>query len=356
MKLTIAILFCDKDYMYIHNLLNQIQTNVHLFYEIILIDNREEFKDIPIETGDLFIYRFGYNARQVRGRKKAVELASGDYIWFVDADDEVLEVSAELESELSKNYDIITFGHEVYCNEESPIYNTNYEEDELCKDILDGRLLDEIGFPCWNKWIKKTILNQVETHIPENTDAIASEDTLLVVGALKYGNSLLKKSCLLYRVRCDRSTCGAEHYYNADIFGNLIYGYSDTANLILTMLTDAEKRKLGYEDMMEKDCAFFIERLIACEPSIRSECIEKIKKYIALDVIISSWKNYAWSLPQWRKDSFLDIREKFQAAYPGHEDDFLCINEITHWTIDANGNRVIRSVERKENLPPCFDE
>lgn len=355
MKLSIAILFCDKDYIYIPHLLSQIQTNVHVDYEIILIDNRDTFSRVPLEIGNSIYFSFGYNARQVQGRKKAVELATGDYIWFVDADDEVLKVSQEMNNDLSQNYDIITFGHELFFDAETPTVNTVYDEDEVCTNILDGQLLDSIGLPCWNKWIKKSVLEQVESHVPENVDAIASEDSLLVIGSLKYGNTLLKKTCCMYKNRIDRSTSAAVHYYSSEVFSRIIYGHSESAEIILSMLTDEDKSKIGYEDMLEKDCAFFIERLIACEPSIRSECIEIIGRYFTIDVITSSWRNNAWILPQWTKESFLDIREKFQTAYPNNAQDFISINTITHWTLDENGNRVIRDIEQTENLPSCFN-
>ena len=55
MKLTIAILFCDKDYQHIPFLLDLIEDNVLIKYELILVDNREasKYEYIDFKNPDL---------------------------------------------------------------------------------------------------------------------------------------------------------------------------------------------------------------------------------------------------------------------------------------------------------------
>ena len=148
--ITIGIIICDKDYIYIDKLLNQISTRVKVPYEIIIIDNREKYKDIPINAPIAF--SFGYNAYQFSARKKIIDLSRGEFIWFVDGDDEVLGLESFNENVDVNIYNYIGSDHE-----------SNIKPDVLSHvGVLSPDTFSRLGFALWNKIIRKSLYNNVD--------------------------------------------------------------------------------------------------------------------------------------------------------------------------------------------------
>ena len=105
--LSIGVTVCDKDFHLLSFLLEQIEERVKVEHEVIIIDNREQM--LNVETTWQPTFKFGYNAFQFNARAKIIELAKGDYIWFIDGDDEVDYVDS-----FDYKEDIIVFSYESY--------------------------------------------------------------------------------------------------------------------------------------------------------------------------------------------------------------------------------------------------
>ena len=93
MKLSVVIIFCDKDFKYLDSMIKMVEKFVTAEHEIILVDNRNNQE--PFETNYKVVSK-GSNCYIFEGRRLGLDAASGDYIWFVDVDDEIIgEVSEE---------------------------------------------------------------------------------------------------------------------------------------------------------------------------------------------------------------------------------------------------------------------
>ena len=93
MKLSIVVIFCDKDFLYLDNMISMIEKNITIEHEIILVDNRDNQE--PFETKHKVVSK-GSNCYIFEGRRLGLDAATGDYIWFVDVDDEIIgEISKE---------------------------------------------------------------------------------------------------------------------------------------------------------------------------------------------------------------------------------------------------------------------
>ena len=86
--ITIGIIFWDGDYRNCDKILKQIDERVKVDHETIIIDNTEGNK-----LGQKATFAFGHNAYQFAARYKIIKMAKGDYLWFIDGDDEVLGLS-----------------------------------------------------------------------------------------------------------------------------------------------------------------------------------------------------------------------------------------------------------------------
>ena len=164
MKISCIILFCDRDYIYIPELLNNIHENLKIDHEIILVDNREEYKDIDIEIPDEIDVSYidmGRNFRQLQARKFASQNATGDYIWFIDADDNILEVNDSIERRIidRKFPDMIVFNYNEGYTEKD--FNTVLHFDDTqfyTIGLINKSMRKMIDVFNWNKWYKKDII------------------------------------------------------------------------------------------------------------------------------------------------------------------------------------------------------
>ena len=226
-KLSIIVLFCDKDKQYIPDLLKQIRTKVKIPHEVVLIDNCTD----PVEPdGDDFkYYAFGYNAYQLAGRKKGAELASGDYMWFVDADDEILSIEEKDIKYLEENDDIIIFN----------IISRVPIAPEVEKDfIIEGNLLQESIYrtvvkTLWNKWIRSGIVRKIERAVPKNLETCSLEDTLIWIGALFYGKQIRFATKTVYYVHQERGYTGRDNVETLEAYKMHTKGFLENRNIIL---------------------------------------------------------------------------------------------------------------------------
>ena len=109
MILSIIILFCDKDVQYLKDILSDIKNKIHISHEIILVDNRETNKsDLP--EGDYKLISNGKNIYQMEGRRIGLDVASGQFTWFVDVDDNIIgdiyleDIKGKLKSDIIQLY------------------------------------------------------------------------------------------------------------------------------------------------------------------------------------------------------------------------------------------------------------
>lgn len=333
--LSIVILFCDKDVKYIPSLLENIKENISINYEIVLVDNRENNTDKFTLDPEYQYFAFGYNARQVQGRKKGIELAKGDYIWFVDADDEVLEVDSPFEKLMQKDYSLIVFEKSEY----------RYVQNEC----LVGRpLLCAMGVQLWNKWIKTSILRKVEEYIPTDISGTASEDNMLVIGSLKFGHSVLFHPQKIYRYLIGRSTCGCPTM-TAEMFKGVIHGYKQVTECIDKMLTPKEKEKLQWEDHVKGDVKFYIDRLKLCSAKEIPECVKVLSEIFCYEDLIKYW-TASYSSDDWEKDKFLAAKDTLLEIYPDKELFINASNIVQYYTLDKDGKEYCykSEVETKE--------
>lgn len=101
MKISVVIIFCDKDFSYLNDMTSMIEKFVTIDHEIILVDNRDN--QVPFETKYKVVSK-GHNCYIFEGRRMGLDAATGDYIWFVDVDDEIVgEVSKEVFENRTEN-------------------------------------------------------------------------------------------------------------------------------------------------------------------------------------------------------------------------------------------------------------
>lgn len=200
--LSIVIPFCDKDYTLIPQLLKNIKEDVHVSYEVILVDNRDKQRHQMIRfPKNTKVITKGYNCYQFEAKRYAKDFCNGEYIWYVDADDKVLSVPDDLQEEFSKTSpDIVCFNscfvneNCIICVSQSFVDRAEYDRFLYKKqgEIPDEKLLKLVQKCLWDKWIKTSLLNNIFNSIEEDLEIVASEDVFIN----EFCQSKAKKICI----------------------------------------------------------------------------------------------------------------------------------------------------------------
>lgn len=347
MRLTIGILFCDKDILYLKDLLKNIKDKIQISHEVILLDNRDNFDD-DISFLDKYkvLNKNKGNIYQLVGRKKIIEEATGKYIWFIDADDDVFLITEQFIDIIDKNIDINIFS---YLNIDGEKQFWNEEEDmDFSGDIL---LPECYKLSClWNKWIKAERLKEVAAIIPEDIRASASEDNFYNLMLLKKCSTLSYHKEYIYIFNSNRS-CSAYNDYtnNVNKFKRCIFGLKETNQLINENYTKEDFEKL-HLNMNKSDCNFFLRKVfLTTDVESQQEMFEIIREHFS-DEEIKEMYNELLDTVSFTKKSFEQIYNLFQSYYG---DDFGCTEIKTIYVFETGEET---RIERIPRVPKFFKE
>jgi glycosyltransferase EpsH len=212
----------------IDSLVKQTYQNI----EIILIDDGSTDNSLKIckQYNDSRIKIFTQeNLGVANSRNKGMELATGDYLMFVDADDWIEENTIELiMHKISLNDDDILFYNffKDYNNSEKKnrAYDENYNfkdhvilkklKERIVAPFFKNKVVDESGLNyTWNKLIKREIIGDTKFHMT-NLKAYG-EDMLFILELLNKTNKIRFYNEYLYHYRIHNES--ATFKFNDDI-------------------------------------------------------------------------------------------------------------------------------------------
>lgn len=209
-KVSVCITFCDKDFHLIKTLLSHIENNIKVSYEVLLYDNREK------DNSDLDIHNYeilgqnGKNEFQLKAKSELIKNAKGEYIWFVDADDDICFIPKRLES---LTFNIVSFG--AYFGKEiqhtkSGIFKINYDN-----------TIGYTGGQLWDKWIKSDLLKQF-VDIIKDKEMICGEDVFLYILALEKEKLIEYNPTIIYKYNLENSSSYSRSYKGFESFKGIL--------------------------------------------------------------------------------------------------------------------------------------
>lgn len=232
--LSIGITVCDKDYQKLDSLLVQIEERVKIEHEVIIIDNREQFKDE--KTSWTPSYSFGYNAYQFSARAKIIELAKGDYIWFVDGDDDIREIES-----FDWTEDIITFSYSTY-----PIGDVHIKDDLITQNIFSYDTSVIIRPVLWNKFIKKSLFTDDFINKYRDLKIVTNEDVIWCYEALRHAKSVRIVDKIIYQHNLGLSN-KKDSFSEANL-KEITTGYKKMTEVLREVISDEEFFKKSFAD------------------------------------------------------------------------------------------------------------
>ena len=304
--ITIGLILCDSDYQFYDRILFQIKERVKVDYELIIIDNTTGNK-----LGNKATFAFGYNALQFAARYKIIKMAKGEYLWFIDGDDEVLGLE-----EIRFNDDILSY------NVRSETIDDYYEDELVTKDYFRWYFIHSVVHASlWNKLIRRSLFDNLDEYVDNPLLKVVSlEDTFYLALALKNAKSVHICHESIYKHY--RGTSSAL-YVTPEQFNMLITGFSDILKLLV-------KLGLNKQEILSTHLHYFSFFVMRCDNPSIAMC-SLIKAWPDKDYWISNYQkiiNAAFS-----KEDYYAVRQTFIDAF-GKDSIPLSWYE----TVDEKGN------------------
>lgn len=201
--LTIGILTCDNDIDKIAQCVARVQERVHIHHEVIVWDNTET-KDLPSLEGVkvLSAGTWKENVRQFDARKGIAQKTAGDYVWFIDPDDDIAQIDETFIPHCDAQVDAIVFRHK---EDGVSIGNGKGFVAATYKDFFHGGV---ISGGLWRKWFKKSALLQAYKLQHFDTRISFMEDDLLELLLVRQPRVVWQSTKAIYNYRCNTSVGG----------------------------------------------------------------------------------------------------------------------------------------------------
>ena len=196
MKLSVITLICDGYEHLIDKWVKNAREAILIDKEIIIVDNTTA-QSVPKIDG-VKVVKAGHNAMQFAGRRMGVEASTGDYIFLVDADDDILPITHfEWDEEMICFNYMAKFAddnQEYICGEP---YRIAYTASKTAT-FFDTCWKDACKNMVWNKFYKRDLLMRVCSHLPY-IEICFMEDVLLNLLVLAEVTSIRFENKSFYR-------------------------------------------------------------------------------------------------------------------------------------------------------------
>lgn len=143
-------------------------------------------------------------------RNKGLELAKGEYIFFIDSDDYIDENVIKDMILYSRDYDIVKVSHKFIENGKITKVvsnNLSYKNDEYIKEIISSN----IGGHSWGYLLKRSTLERI--YFDKNTSCM--EDTIFIISCIIKSKSIkcINSSYYNYRINENGITCSSSRIF-----------------------------------------------------------------------------------------------------------------------------------------------
>lgn len=236
--ISICTQFYEKDYNKLTTFLDSIFNSIKCRCEIIILDNRSE-KDVDVFTEYISPYLNNVELTYINddtvvdvltARKKLVEVASGEYVWFVNVGDELTGIITQNVLEYYKP-DIIFFsGYDETSTKKigTPFTNVINLKETSLSDIY-YQLRTQI-FGTWSYWFKKSFIKKVfDNSINMSSNYI--EDILLRSVAISNADTLIISPEVFYTKKQKTSNTDNKNLLDSIVFERVL-AEVEQANLL----------------------------------------------------------------------------------------------------------------------------
>ena len=193
---------------YLRKCLDSILTQSFDDYELILVDDGSP--DTCPQICDEYFRKYPHvkvihqeNGGVCAARNAGLDLATGDWIWFIDGDDYIDEGSIVHLSKITNEHDadLVVFETTI---------NVHYELKDINSFFEEHYFKYHLGFGPWNKWYKRTIINKHSLRF--DTEETIGEDLLFNTIYYKYIGHIVFSDYHCYHYVQHSASAMHQHY------------------------------------------------------------------------------------------------------------------------------------------------
>lgn len=354
--LTIGIVVCDRDAARLPAFMAQLNAHVTARHEVLVYDNTECETLSTVDGIDKVLCSpYGKrNIHQFQARRCIAEAARGDYVWYVDPNDEIItDVTDGLLFDAASDKhglgkpDIVIF--DVYRDGE--LLAAHFPASALgqggeCEKCVSVNLDDYavVRFALWDRWLKTSALREAFAIVPGAPLISCYEDNLIQALMLRQYRTAFAVHKALYRYHANDSMAAGGGIHDGDSMSAYITGLNTVCGIFNMVFSTGEQMIMfagnNVSDMVMSQAISKMAQAIFSHRDNAHEIITAALREVSVNDISAVLMGYRMHVPTEHLTQWAEV-ETDARAYMGVIDDNATTGTDAPMAANSNDNERI---------------
>ena len=303
--ISIIVIISDKDYHLFGNILRTINETAGIPYELLVADNREEYKNVSLPEGNYTLIDMGGNKFQFLAKKRCIPLCKYDWIWVIDGDDEVINFPPV--DDLSTDADMICYNFERDDGLKPVRWISENYSIENKPNCFTYDIHQKTSTLMWCTLLRKSMLMKFVNKLPE-IRLHNFEDFLWIIFSLYHSTKIDFRTTEIYLYNTANQDSDRTYYDSIIPLQRWATGIKDAIECMDNMIPAEEQNEAHIRsvDVWRNQLINCIEKLNNSVPEIQDEFASMIKENFEETYIVKTIL-YAYESKQFQKIKTLEL-------------------------------------------------
>ena len=303
--ISIIVIISDKDYHLFGNILRTINETAGIPYELLVADNREEYKNVSLPEGNYKLIDMGGNKFQFLAKKRCIPLCKYDWIWVIDGDDEIINFPPV--DDLSTDADMICYNFERDDGLKPVRWISENYSIENKPNCFTYDIHQKTSTLMWCTLLRKSMLMKFVDKLPEK-QIHSLEDFLWIIFSLYHSTKIDFRTTEIYLYNSANQDSDRSYYDSIIPLQRWLTGIKDAIECMDNMIPVEEQNEAHIRsvDVWRNQLINCIEKLNNSVPEIQDEFASMIKENFEEAYIVKTIL-YAYESKQFQKIKTLEL-------------------------------------------------
>ena len=303
--ISIIVIISDKDYHLFGNILRTIKETAGIPYELLVADNREEYKNVSLPEGNYTLIDMGGNKFQFLAKKRCIPLCKYDWIWVIDGDDEIINFPPV--DDLSTDADMICYNFERDDGLKPVRWISENYSIENKPNCFTYDIHQKTSTLMWCSLLRKSMLMKFVDKLPEKK-IHSMEDFLWIIFSLYHSTKIDFRTTEIYLYNSSNQDSDRTYYDSIIPLQRWLTGIKDAIECMDNMIPIEEQNEAHIRsvDVWRNQLINCIEKLNNSVPEIQDEFASMIKENFEETYIVKTIL-YAYESKQFQKIKTLEL-------------------------------------------------
>ena len=303
--ISIIVIISDKDYHLFGNILRTINETAGIPYELLVADNREEYKNVSLPEGNYKLIDMGGNKFQFLAKKRCIPLCKYDWIWVIDGDDEIINFPPV--DDLSTDADMICYNFERDDGLKPVRWISENYSIENKPNCFTYDIHQKTSTLMWCTLLRKSMLMKFVDKLPEK-QIHSLEDFLWIIFSLYHSTKIDFRTTEIYLYNSANQDSDRSYYDSIIPLQRWLTGIKDAIECMDNMIPIEEQNEAHIRsvDVWRNQLINCIEKLNNSVPEIQDEFASMIKENFEETYIVKTIL-YAYESKQFQKIKTLEL-------------------------------------------------